>query len=118
MAALLLLSALAAIAYLIAWMIQNDGAQRIQDQKGLYRMLTPGSAEAAKRQQTISTQVSTPRRSTPHSRRSDALLASAPTPRPETAEDVDVTPSGSTAQQPEIVHPLARRRVQSAHRRH
>ncbi len=43
MSGLFLLSALVALAYLMAWMIANDGAKRIEDQKGLLRMLVPRS---------------------------------------------------------------------------
>lgn len=41
MSGLFLLSALIALVYLMAWMIQNDGAPHIKDQKGLLQMLLP-----------------------------------------------------------------------------
>lgn len=44
MSGLFLLAALAAIVYLMFWMVQNDGAKNIEDQKGLLRMTIPKSA--------------------------------------------------------------------------
>lgn len=41
MSGLFFLSALLGIAYLIRWMIQNDNASRIEDQKGWFSMTVP-----------------------------------------------------------------------------
>ncbi|HEV2676390.1 MAG TPA: hypothetical protein VGV37_17825 [Aliidongia sp.] len=46
MFALFLLAALAGVVYLTFWMVQNDGAQRIEDQKGVLRMMAPATAAA------------------------------------------------------------------------
>ncbi len=47
MSGLFLLTALIGIGLLIMWMIQNDDAVRIEDQKGLFRMLVPKDPSGA-----------------------------------------------------------------------
>ena len=41
MFAFFLLAALIGVVYLMFWMVQNDGADRIEDQRGLLRMALP-----------------------------------------------------------------------------
>jgi hypothetical protein len=106
-----LLATIVAIIYLMAWMIQNDGARRIEDQKGLLRFIRPKGQPAESQESSAAPAQPGPRSPSSRPRLDDRSRPQPVRPRPgrPPARNLPAADVPGVAEE-EIIHPLWRGR--------
>jgi len=113
-----LLATVVAIIYLMVWMIQNDGARRIEDQKGLLRFIRPKGRPAEFKESPAAPAQPGPQSPSSRPRLDDRSRPQPVRPRPKLppARNLPAADASSVAEE-EIIHPLWRDRPRK-HRPH
>jgi hypothetical protein len=107
-----LVATIVAIVYLMVWMIQNDGARRIEDQRGLLRFIRPkGQPAEAQKSPAAPAQPNGPPPPSGRSRRDNRSRSQPIRPRPghPPARNLPAADVPGDAEE-EIIHPLWRGR--------